>query len=158
MLRRWQRIGLAGGVAMVMSSFSGWLVMAAEPVAATQSAWNVPARDAKKKNPIPADEGSRTTGKHVYAGNCQPCHVATGQGNGPIANMQDKPPANLTDAKFAQESDGTLFWKISNGHRPMPKFENTLPDESRWNVVNYLRTLIVVPATAPSTEPSTKLK
>jgi hypothetical protein len=22
----------------------------------------------------------------------------------------------------------------------MPKFENTLPDESRWNVVNYLRT------------------
>jgi hypothetical protein len=40
----------------------------------------------------------------------------------------------------------------------MPKFENTLPDESRWNVVNYLRTLMAVPATAPSTESSTKPK
>jgi mono/diheme cytochrome c family protein len=158
MLRRWQRIGMAGGVALVVCSVSAWVVVAADPPAATQDALKVPARDAQKKNPIPPDEGSLATGKQVYVHNCMPCHGATGKGNGPIAKMQDKRPANLTDSKFAKETDGTLFWRISNGHRPMPKFENSLPAESRWNVVNYLRTLIVVPATEPSTEPSTKPK
>ena len=153
MLRRWQRIGMAGGVALVACTVSAWARVAVDPPAVTQDSLKASARDAQKKNPIPPDEGSRATGKQVFVRNCMPCHGATGKGNGPIANKQARRPANLTDSKFAKESDGTLFWKISNGHRPMPQFANSLPAESRWNVVNYLRTLMVVPPTTPSTKP-----
>ncbi|MFI5381423.1 MAG: c-type cytochrome [Tepidisphaerales bacterium] len=147
---------MALGVTLVACSALAWAVLAAvDPPAAADSP-NVPAREARKKNPIPADDGSRATGKQVYVGNCAPCHGAGGKGDGPVAYLQDKTPANLTDSKFAAETDGTLFWKIGNGHRPMPKFENLLPDESRWNVVNYMRTLITPPATRPTTAPSTR--
>jgi len=42
---------------------------------------------------------------------------------------------------------------ISNGHRPMPHFSNTLSEESRWNAVNYLRTFTPKAATKPATRP-----
>ncbi len=158
MLRRWQRIGMGGAMALMMCLVSAWVVLGADTPATAPAAREVPARDAQKKNPIPADAGSRATGKILYARNCLPCHGATGKGNGPVASMLDKAPSDLTDSRFAKDTDGTLFWKIGNGHTPMPKFENSLPDESRWNVVNYLRTLIVVPATAPSTAPSSRPK
>jgi mono/diheme cytochrome c family protein len=148
-------------MALVISSVSAWVVVAATPPAATSPATTqaaVPSREANRKNPIPADDGSRATGKQVYAGNCLPCHGATGKGNGPIANLQDTTPADITDSKYAKDTDGALYWRISNGHRPMPKFDNTLPDDARWNAVNYLRTLIVVPATGSSSAPSAKPK
>ena len=153
MLARWQWIEMAGVVALAVCGVSSLLVLAVDPSTATQDVQQVSAREARKKNPIPADEGSCATGKHVYVGNCLPCHGVTGKGDGPIANMQEKAPADLTDVKYGKETDGAMYWKVSNGHRPMPKFENVLPDESRWNVVNYVRTLSVVPATAPSTQP-----
>jgi len=153
MLRRWHRIGMMACVALVACSVSARAVDAAEPLSVTQDSLQMSARDAQKKNPIPPDEGSRATGKQVYVRNCMPCHGATGKGNGPIANKQARRPANLTESRFAKETDGTLYWKISNGHRPMPKFANLLPAESRWNVVNYLRTLIPVPPATPPTKP-----
>ncbi len=154
MLENRQRIVMGGWVVAVCSALA-CMVIAADPPAGPPGAPKVPARDARRKNPIPADDGSRATGKHIFAGNCQPCHGAKGQGNGPVADKLPTPPANLTDSRYAKETDGTLFWRISNGHTPMPQFDSTLPAESRWNVVNYLRTLIVIPATNPSTE-STK--
>ena len=146
---------LVGCVAIIGGAWA-WGALASDPPAATQTATTVPARDARRKNPIPADDGSRASGKGIYTGNCAPCHGATGNGKGAVAYLQELPPKDLTDSKFNQDSDGTLYWKISNGHRPMPKFENLLPDESRWNVVNYLRTLISKPATtsAPATAPA----
>ncbi len=162
MLRCGQLIGMAAGVAL--GGVSAWVTAAGPPAttprppATTQGAQTIPARDVQRKNPIPADAGSRATGKQVYGSNCAPCHGASGKGDGPIANLQTQPPANLTDAKFANDTDGALFWKLGNGHPPMPKFDNLLPDESRWNVVNHLRTLIVVPGTSPATVPSTQSK
>jgi hypothetical protein len=41
-----------------------------------------------------------------------------------------------------EQSDGALFWKISNGNTPagMPSFAS-LPETDRWDVVTFLRTL-----------------
>lgn len=125
-----------------------------ETTPATQP--TVPAREARRVNPIPADEGSRITGKRIYGGSCAPCHGENGKGHGTVAHLLELPPSDLTAAKYAQQTDGTLFWKISNGHKPMPKFENNLPVESRWNVVNHLRTLTVIPAIAPAASPATE--
>ena len=38
-------------------------------------------------------------------------------------------------------TDGELFWKITNGRSPMPSHRIRFDDEQRWYIVAYLRTL-----------------
>ena len=40
-----------------------------------------------------------------------------------------------------QETDGELFWKISEGKTPMPGFGKEFSETDRWLLVNYIRTL-----------------
>ena len=49
-------------------------------------------------------------------------------------------PANWTAAGVQSQSDGELFWKISNGRGAMPPWKH-LPEQERWEIVNYIRTL-----------------
>ncbi|MFZ4986950.1 MAG: c-type cytochrome [Blastocatellia bacterium] len=37
-------------------------------------------------------------------------------------------------------SDGELYWKITNGKSPMPASRIRFTDEQRWQIVNYIRT------------------
>jgi mono/diheme cytochrome c family protein len=106
-----------------------------------QEEWKAPARASKRKNPIPADEKSITRGKDLYAQNCLSCHGATGKGDGPAAKDLPKKVHDLADAKTVGETDGALFWKITEGKAPMTSYEKLLSEEDRWHVVNYLRKL-----------------
>ncbi len=150
MLRPWQRIGMAAmmSFASALLLWIGW--SPASPAAGAGDEWKAPVRDTRKKNPIPADEGSRMTGRQVFAAHCEPCHGAGGKGDGRAAALMDIRPANLTSPKVTQQTDGALFWKISRGHRPMPTFEGNLAEEARWSVINYNRMLVRSPSTQPS--------
>lgn len=103
--------------------------------------WKAPARAARKKNPIPADEKSIAAGKGLYTHQCVTCHGLDGKGDGPSAKDLETRPANLGDSKMWEETDGALFWKITEGRKPMPSFEKLLAEEERWQVINYVRTL-----------------
>ena len=49
-------------------------------------------------------------------------------------------PTNFIDARIVDSmSDGEIFWKITNGRKPMPGFKNRLTDEQRWGLVNLIR-------------------
>jgi mono/diheme cytochrome c family protein len=39
-----------------------------------------------------------------------------------------------------------LFWKLTEGRKPMPSFAENYSDEDRWNVINYLRKITAPPA------------
>src|SRR5204863_3973098 len=39
-----------------------------------------------------------------------------------------------------KQTDGEIFWKISNGRGAMPPWKH-LPEKDRWEIVNYIRTL-----------------
>ena len=108
---------------------------------AGQEEWKAPARAAKKKNPVAADDKSIARGRAVYARECQACHGDSGRGDGPKARELEKHPGNLADPKMWDQTDGALFWKTTEGKKPMPTFEKLLKDEERWDVVNYTRTL-----------------
>jgi len=112
--------------------------------------WKAPARAARKQNPIPPSADSSAAGKKVYVANCVACHGATGKGDGPAAIACTPRPKDLSDPKISSQSDGELFWKITQGKKPMPSFETLLSDTNRWNVVNYLRVLAPPPAAQPS--------
>ena len=101
--------------------------------------WRAPARAAAKKNPVPADGASIARGKAVYASQCASCHGNSGRGEGPAAKSLEKSPGDLT--KLRGQSDGELFWKITEGKKPMASYAATLSEQQRWDVVNYLRIL-----------------
>lgn len=108
--------------------------------------WVAPARAAKKKNPIEASEASFAKGKVVWSKECASCHGDKGKGDGPAVKDLEKKPGDITSAKTQEQSDGALFWKITEGRKPMASYAQTLSEEDRWHVINYLRTL------APKTE------
>jgi hypothetical protein len=56
--------------------------------------------------------------------------------------MERKHSADLQLPVVQDQSDGTLFWKITNGNlnRGMPSFSR-LPELQRWQIVLYIRTL-----------------
>lgn len=95
------------------------------------------------ENPIPADEASVARGAELYALNCQMCHGATGEGNGPIAPfLVNFKPANLTSPLIKAFSDGQIFITLTNGVPDrMPALNENLTVSERWDVVNYVRTL-----------------
>ncbi len=106
-----------------------------------QEEWKAPARAARKKNPIPAEEKSISTGKAIYTAQCLSCHGPAGHGDGTAAKDLNPKPRNLSDPKIQEQSDGSIFWKLTEGRKPMPTFEKLISEEDRWNVINYVRTL-----------------
>ena len=103
--------------------------------------WSAPATEAQKKNPIAANESSRAAGQKIYSKTCAMCHGKTGDADGPAVIELNIHPAKLSDPKLATESDGSLFWRITTGKKPMPAYGKRLSETDRWNLVNYVRTL-----------------
>lgn len=103
--------------------------------------WTAPARAAKKKNPVEVNEASLTKGKAIWAKECASCHGDKGKGDGPAVKDLERKPGDMTSTKTQEQSDGALFWKITEGNKPMASYEKTLSEEDRWHVINYLRTL-----------------
>jgi mono/diheme cytochrome c family protein len=102
-----------------------------------QGEWKAPADAKAVKNPV---KGIGNAKKNIET-NCVTCHGAGGKGDGAAAAALPPPkPADWTSAKVASETDGELFWKISNGRGAMPPWKH-LPDKDRWEIVNYIRTL-----------------
>ena len=106
-----------------------------------QAPWVAPNYASRKANPVPAQKGSVEAGKAVFTQICFTCHGTAGKGDGPAAtSCLPQKPANFTNPKVWEQTDGALYWKISQGRGVMPKFEGALTPEQRWNVINYLRT------------------
>jgi mono/diheme cytochrome c family protein len=98
--------------------------------------WQVPADAVAKPNPLAQKPEATAGGQKLFQRNCVECHGGAGTG------LEKKHAADLQLATVQQQSDGTLFWKITNGNtdRGMPSFSR-LPELQRWQLVLYLRTL-----------------
>ena len=103
-------------------------------------AWEAPARAAAKKNPVASDADTVAAGKKVYVSNCLACHGEKGKGDGPASKALNPKPHDLADEAVGKQSDGALFWKLTEGKKPMPSYDKTLSETERWQAINYLRT------------------
>ena len=107
-----------------------------------QGPWPVPDKYKKMKNPIPSDASSQSEGKSLYAKHCRSCHGTKGLGDGNKAAQLKTDPGDFSATAFQSQSDGSLFYKTSEGRDDMPSFKKKIPDEDEiWSIVNYLRTL-----------------
>ena len=104
--------------------------------------WLSPAASAAKKNPIAPTQNSIAAGQKIYSKTCMMCHGKSGDADGPAVIELNIHPARLSDPQLmGTESDGSLFWKITTGKKPMPAYGKRLSETDRWNLVNYVRTL-----------------
>ena len=107
------------------------------PGALAQGPWVAPPEAKSLKNPVKGVGDA----KKVVETNCVTCHGASGHGDGPAAAALPPPkPANWTSVAVQKQTDGEIFWKISNGRGAMPPWKH-LPEKERWEVVNYIRSL-----------------
>jgi mono/diheme cytochrome c family protein len=94
----------------------------------------VPARASEQANPYAASDEATRAGAKLYSRQCAACHGRDARGMG-------KAPALISP--FVREaSPGALFWLLRNGavFHGMPSFAH-LPDQQRWQIVTYLKSL-----------------
>jgi len=129
------KFNLQSGLALL---FSG-AVLCSFTMQHVAKKWDAPASAKSISNPVKTSASSISEGKNLYMKDCKSCHGAKGKGDGPKAENLDVSCKDFTKADFQKQSDGEIFWKITNGRDPMPTFKSKT--EARWNLVNYLRTL-----------------
>ncbi len=96
--------------------------------------WTTPPDAARRANPLANRVEAAAGGRKLFEQRCATCHGHEGRGT-------DKGP-DLTADDVQAQSDGALFWKITQGNTRggMPTF-SFLPEGQRWQIVLHLRTL-----------------
>jgi mono/diheme cytochrome c family protein len=106
----------------------------------SDSSWPVPEEAKQLTNPLRTSDAALQSAKTVYKNKCAQCHGDAGAGNGPDARRYDPPPSDFSDPKLMHGvTDGELFYKISEGKKPMPVFKAKLTEEQRWQLVLLVR-------------------
>ena len=105
-------------------------------------AWIVPEQAKRVVNPIKPSQANLPAAQKLYLDKCAECHGESGKGDGSQGKSYEPLPTNFTDAAhMSTVSDGEIFYKISEGHRPMPGFKKRFTEEQRWQLVLFLRSL-----------------
>jgi putative copper resistance protein D len=86
---------------------------------------------------------SVANGMALYTESCAVCHGVAGYGDGPAAAELKPKPADLTARHAASHTAGDLYWWLSHGVKEtaMPGFEQSLTEDERWDLINFLRAL-----------------
>jgi mono/diheme cytochrome c family protein len=110
-------------------------------VKAQSKTWVAPKEADNVKNPLAGNTDILKYAKVIYTTYCGPCHGNGGKGDGIAAAGLAVKPADHTSDKVQAQTDGALFWMMTTGRSPMPSYKTTLPDNQRWELVNYIRSL-----------------
>ncbi len=103
--------------------------------------WKAPKESDQVTNPLKGNDDAVKAGKKLYRQQCAICHGDTGKGDG-VAGMTLNPrPASFLSERVQNESDGAIFWKMTNGNPPMAAYKDIFTEEQRWQLVNYIRSL-----------------
>jgi mono/diheme cytochrome c family protein len=93
------------------------------------------------KNPVASNAESIADGKELWGQHCKSCHGAKGMGDGPKASQLKTEPGDFSKTDVQSQSDGSFFYKLSEGREDMPSFKKKIADaDERWSIVNYMRT------------------
>ncbi len=109
---------------------------------AQRDEWAVPEEARAIPNPVAAGADAVASGEEHYRRRCESCHGESGKGDGPATRFVKPAPADISTAEARDRmTDGEIFYKITEGKKPMPGMARTLTEEERWQVVHFLRAL-----------------
>jgi mono/diheme cytochrome c family protein len=98
--------------------------------------WIVPAENAAKLSPFAFSDSTRKVGGNLYNLNCKSCHGDPGKNN---AVKLVPPPPDPVSTQMQKNTDGSLFYKVSEGRVLMPSFKNTLSAADLWRIISFIR-------------------
>jgi hypothetical protein len=104
------------------------------PVVAQE--WVVPAEIGARLSPAVFSDSTRKAGAELYNTNCKSCHGDPGKNN--VIKLVPPPP-DAASLKMQDNTDGAMYFKISEGRTPMPSFKNILSATDHWRVISYIR-------------------
>ena len=117
------------------------------------SKWMAPAEADNLINPVEVNEETLAEGKMIYRVNCRSCHGRLGDGQGVEAADLNTKVNDFTISEFLKQTDGAIFWKISEGRimkeknaqgkDDMEAFKDDLEEEEIWLLVNYIKTFSI---------------
>jgi len=97
--------------------------------------WEVPADQKTFSNPLEYNLSNVKKGKDLYYQNCKSCHGDPGKNNVlPLV----PPPVDITSDQMHKNSEGEIFFKVTNGRGGMPQFKATISEDDRWRIVNFI--------------------
>lgn len=103
---------------------------------AEETPWEI-AQDKKDKTaPALFSPEMETAGEGIYLKNCKSCHGDIGQMN---MIPLDPLPKDLSIPQVSDQTDGSIYTKISEGRAAMPSFKNVLSISDTWSVIAYIR-------------------
>jgi len=105
-----------------------------------QDTWAAPESAKKLVNVYTENNIATQKGQQLYNKLCWTCHGKTGKGDGPAGSGLKPKPRNFSLESVQNQSDGELFWKLSNGNGMMVPYKHSLSEDQRWQLVNFIRT------------------
>ena len=117
----------------------GFMMIGGGALAWAASEWKAPANTKAAKNPVDRVSGAKL-GQALFQENCVICHGKVGKGDGEAAAAMNPRPKSLADKAVQAQTDGELFWKISEGREAMPGWKS-ISEKERWSLVHYVRAL-----------------
>jgi mono/diheme cytochrome c family protein len=106
--------------------------------------WQAPAEFVAMKNPTKGKPNAVKIGREYYMQRCEACHGSEGKGNGGMSKLGtdkgEKGATNLASTMVQANTDGELFYKVTNAKPPHPASRERFTDEQRWYIVTFLRT------------------
>lgn len=102
------------------------------------------ARDYQRRpadNPLPINHETLVHGQQQFNVFCGPCHGRNGQGQGVIVQRGFPAPPSLHLPRLRQAGDQHFYEVISNGYGAMYPYASRVPEEDRWAIIAYIRSL-----------------
>jgi mono/diheme cytochrome c family protein len=98
--------------------------------------WIVPANQGSRLSTTLFNDSTRMAGMKQYQLSCLSCHGTPTKGN---YQPLTPPPGDPATYKIQKNSDGEIFFKVSEGRGAMPSFKNILSSDEIWGVISYIR-------------------
>ena len=103
--------------------------------------WVAPDSASDLINSYESNDENIAEGLLIYRKHCRRCHGRKGDGHGVEAEELETVTTDFTDASYLDQTDGSMFWKISEGRNDMESYNKKLDEEEIWLVVLYIKTL-----------------
>lgn len=105
-----------------------------DPADVLPSIARAPDKARDKKNPYEGQADAVAAGEKLFRQHCAECHGDDARGRGRAADLRSPGVQNATP--------GQLVWFLRGGNlaRGMPSWSG-LPEQRRWQIVSYLKTL-----------------
>ncbi len=110
-----------------------------EKIAQDSLKWVAPESANNLINPYALNDENIAEGLVLYKKLCRSCHGRNGDGQGVEAEDLETITTDFTNSLFLEQTDGSMFWKISEGKNDMESFKKRLDEEEIWLVILYIK-------------------